>query len=157
MIAEALILASSLIGCASCWAFVQKHRISAEMQKEKLKHDLEVLKPTPEPVKPLRAEKPNPMQQSLTQLLKRREALEESISELRTRVIGYSDKSYASYRTDALTALEDARQEQKELVLEEVGLLEMMQTPRARVELDLEHEPEDETEEGEEEYDRGQA
>ena len=45
---------------------------------------------------------------------------------MRNRVIGYSDRSYANYRSDALKALEDAREEQKELVLEEAGLLEMM-------------------------------
>lgn len=137
MIVEALIAGMSLVGCVGCWAAVQKHRIVAEMQKDKLKHDLEVLKPTPEPTPPPKTEKPSPMQQSLTQLLKRREELEENITELRNRIIGYNSKEYAGYREDTLKALEDAREEQKELVLEETGLLEMMQESKKRIASDV--------------------
>jgi len=134
MIVEALIAGMSLVGCVGCWAAVQKHRIEAEMQKDKLKHDLEVLKPPQEPAPP---SKPDPMQQSLTQLLDRRKKLEDSITDLRTRIIGYADKSYAQYREDTLKALDDAREEQKELVLEETGLLEMMQESKKRIATDV--------------------
>lgn len=127
MIVETLIMGMSLVGCAGCWAAVQKHRIVAEMQKDKLKHDLEVLKPAPEPVVKV---EPSPAQQSLTALLERREKLENHITELRKRVSEYSEARFAQYRTDALQALEDARQEQQELVLEQTGLLEMMQGVR---------------------------
>ena len=116
---------------------VQKHRIVAEMQKDKLKHDLEVLKPTPEQTPPPKTEKPSPMQQSLTQLLARRERLEDDISDLRTRIIEYTDKSYAQYRDDTLKALKDAREEQKELMLEEIGLLEMMYEQKKRIATDV--------------------
>jgi transposase len=112
------------------------------MQKHKLNHDLEVLKPPPE--REARAEKPSPWQQSLTQLHTRRRTLEDNITDLRTRIIGYADKSYAQYREDTLKALEDAREEQKELVLEETGLLEMMQETgekdHKRVDLTPDHE-----------------
>jgi hypothetical protein len=157
MIAECLIAGVSLVGCVGCWAAVQKHRIVAEMQKDKLKHDLEVLKPTPEPLPPPKNEKPSPAQQALTQLLKRRDALEAHINEMRNRVIGYSDKSYTQWRVDALKALEDAREEQKELVLEEIGLLEMMQTTRARVKIDNEQEREEDELVEQEEENEGQA
>lgn len=124
MIVEALIAGASLVGCAGGWFAVQKHRITAEMQKHKLNHDLEVLRPTPTP----KGETPPcPAQQSLTALLERRERLENHITELRKRVCDYSEARFAQYRLDSLKALEDAREEQKELVLEETGLLEMMQ------------------------------
>lgn len=122
MIVEAFVAGFSLVGCVGCWVAVQKHRITAEIQKHKLNHDLEVLKPSPEP------KVESPTQQSLTALLQRRERLENQIIELRKRVFDYSESRFAQYRLDLLKALEDAREEQKELVLEETGLLEMMQT-----------------------------
>jgi hypothetical protein len=76
---------------------------------------------------------------------------------MRNRVIGYSDKSYTQWRVDALKALEDAREEQKELVLEEIGLLEMMQTTRARVKIDNEQEREEDELVEQEEENEGQA
>ncbi len=124
MIVEALVAGASLVGCVSCWVAVQKHRIAAEMQKHKLNHDLEVLRPTPE-LKNDAA--PCPAQQSLTALLERRERLEDHITELRKRVCDHSEARFVQYRSDSLKALEDAREEQKELVLEETGLLKMMQ------------------------------
>lgn len=130
MIGEAFVLAVSLLGCASCWAFVQKHRITAEMQKHKLNHDLEVLRPPPDPQIQPKPEKPSPLQQSLTELLNRRRNLEAHINQLRDRAseYRYSNREYTQFRADALKALSDAREEQKELVLEEAGLLEMMQS-----------------------------
>lgn len=124
MIIEVLLVATSIVGCAGCWAAVQKHRISAELQKHKLDHDLEVLKPPPMPK--IAPPPETPAQQSLTALLERRESLETHITELRKCVCDYHEERFAQYRTDALQALEDAREEQKELVLEETGLLEMM-------------------------------
>lgn len=69
------------------------------------------------------------MQQSLVALLSRRKTLEDQIARLRDTVRDSNgeSKAYAKYRSDALKALEDARKEQQELVLEQVGLLEMMQ------------------------------
>jgi len=128
LIVETLIAGSTLIGFAICWAVVQKHRITAEMQKHKLNHDLEVLKPTPEP-KP-EPTPPSPAQQSLTALLERRENLERHINDIRKRVADYTEARFAQYRADSLQALEDARQEQQELVLEQTGLLEMMHQVR---------------------------
>lgn len=125
MIVEAFVAGFSLVGCVGCWVAVQKHRITAEIQKHKLNHDLEVLKPSPEPKVETT---PSPTQQSLTALLQRRERLENQIIELRKHVFNYSEARFAQYRLDSLKALEDAREEQKELVLEETGLLEMMQT-----------------------------
>lgn len=135
MIVEALILSSSLIAGICSWAFVQKHRIEAEMQKVKLNHDLEVLRPTPEPRTPPKPEKPNPMLQSLTELLHRRRNLEAHINQLRDRAseYRYSSREYAQFRADALKALSDARDEQKELVLEETGLLKMMQASEGKL------------------------
>jgi transposase len=138
MIVEALIAGMSFVGSVGCWAAVEKHRISAEMQKDKLKHDLEVLKPTPEPKI---VEEPSPAQQSLTALLERRESLENHITELRRRVSDCQEARFAQYRTDSLKVLENARQEQQELVLEQVGLLEMMGNhvkARVKIEDDLE-------------------
>lgn len=156
MIVETLIAGMSLLGCVGCWAAVQKHRIVAEMQKDKLKHDLEVLKPTPEPLPPPRVTPPSPPQQALTALLERRETLETQISDLRQRVCDYGEARFNQYRIDALKALEDAREEQKELVLEETGLLEMMQEPKKRIATDVDQDlaelldERDETDEGHE-------
>jgi transposase len=132
MIVEALIAGMSLVGCVGCWAAVQKHRIVAEMQKDKLKHDLEVLKPTSEPLPPPRVVPPSPPQQALTALLERRETLENQILDLRKRISEHGEGRFTQYRADALKALEDAREEQQELVLEETGLLEMMQESKPR-------------------------
>lgn len=126
MIVETLIMGASLVGCMGCWAAVQKHRLTTELQKHKF--DCEVLKPPPEPVAPvLPPAPPSPAQQSLTALLERREKLENHITALRTRVSDYSEARFTQYRADALKAIEDAREEQQELVLEQTGLLEMMQ------------------------------
>lgn len=135
MIVEALIMGASLVGCAGCWATVQKHRISGEMQKHKLDHDLEVLRPQPEPKIELEPTSPSPVQQSLTALLERRQNLENHISELRKRVCDYSEARFAQYRADSLKALEDAREEQQELVLEQTGLLEMTQNMRVATDI----------------------
>lgn len=126
MIVEALIAGASLIGCAFSWVTVQKHRTVATMQKQKLDHELEVLRPAPEP-RP-EPKMPSPMQQSLTELLARRRTLETHITSLRAHAADfrYSSNDSVKFRADCLKALEDARDEQKELVLEELGLLEMM-------------------------------
>lgn len=130
MIVETLILGASAVGAMGCWAMVQKHRITSELQKHKIDADYKIMNPPPEPapyVAPAPRLDPSPAQQSLTALLARRESLEQNINTMRERVANYTDKSYAQYRTDALEAIEDARKEQQELVLEQTGLLEMMQ------------------------------
>ncbi len=141
MIVEALILGASVVGCMGCWATVIKHKLNVELQKHKIDADYEVLKPVPEPIRATVQPAPSPMQQSLTALLFRREKLEHQITEIRTRVSGYPDKSYTQYRTDALTTLEDARKEQQELVSEEVNLLEMMQGVKKDVKVDASEKP----------------
>lgn len=130
MIVEFLIMGSSLLGCVGCWAAVAKHRISAELQKHKINIDLQMVNPPPEPRPAPVVEPPSPTQQSLTELLTRRRTLEANISKLREQACSfnqYDEKKYAAYRADTLKALEDARTEQQELVLEQTGLLEMMQ------------------------------
>ena len=126
MIAETLITGATLLGSVGCWAAVQKHRLTVELQKHKINVDMEVLKPVPEPVLPPPTQ---PAEQSLKELLSRRRNLENHITSLRERASDsrFSDKSYAQYRADALKALEDARQQQQELVAEEGRLLEMLQ------------------------------
>lgn len=133
-ITEVLILGASVVGCVGCWATVARHRLSVELQKHKITTDYEYTKPAPDPLPP--PEKPSSQQQaldaqkkSLDGLLERREKLEDHITALRNSTADgrYVDKSYNQWRADALKALDDARKEQQELVLEETGLLEMMQ------------------------------
>jgi len=133
-ITEVLILGASLVGCVGCWATVARHRLSIELQKHKITTDYEYTKPAPEPVPPRKD--PTATQQaldaqkkSLDALLERRKTLENHITALRNSSADgrYVDKAYNQWRSDALKALEDARKEQQELVLEETGLLEMMQ------------------------------
>ena len=117
MIVEFLIMGSSFVGIAGCWAAVQKHKLTTQLEMHRLNN--EVLKPAPEPVPPAPPRpEPSPTQQALTELLKRRRTLEDN---------QYEEKKYTLWRADTLKALEDARTEQQELVLEETGLLEMMQ------------------------------
>lgn len=65
--------------------------------------------------------------QALDHVLNRRATLEARIDEARGRVVGYADKQYAQYRTDALHAIEDARKEQAELVAQQAELLDLIQ------------------------------
>jgi len=130
-ITEVLILGASMVGCVGCWAAVQKHRIDAQMQKQKLDHDLEVLKPQAEPQPPpLPKKDPTPDQQTLNALLQRRETLEDNITDLREKATTYSQyhggKQYETLRADALKSLEDARTELTDLVDEIDKLLNSM-------------------------------
>ena len=121
MVIETVIFGASLVGCFGCWTSVLRHKLTMELEKHKLNN--EALKP-PVEVPP----KPAPAQQSLTALLSRRKDLEEHINILRTRASDqrYNDKNFSQYRADSLKALEDARKEQQELVVEEKNLIELM-------------------------------
>ena len=128
---EALVLGASVVGAIGCWAAVQKHRIDAQMQKQKLDHDLEVLKPQAEPAPPPPPKKePSPDQQTLNALLQRRKTLEDNITALRDKATTYSQyqggKQYETLRADALKSLEDARTELADLVNEIDKLLNSM-------------------------------
>jgi len=134
MIGEMLVVGGSLVGCVTCWAMVARHKLNIELQRHKITTDYEYTKPIPDPLPP--PEKPSAKQQaldalkkSLDSLLERRKKLEDHITTLRNTTADgrYCDKSYAQWRADALKALEDARAEQQELVLEETDLLEMIQ------------------------------
>jgi len=114
VIVESLILGSSLVSIVACWAHVQKHKMNVY---------LEMLKPTPEPVRVEPPVPPGALQLSLTSLLSRRAELEEHITELRNSFTEYNGKNKESIKQ----ALEDARTEQQELVLEQIGLLELIQ------------------------------
>ena len=148
MIVETLIMGASMVGCMGCWAAVQKHRITMEVEKHKLNN--EALKPPPEKPEPLSLEQQtfdvkrlreqqaidarlkaeqqvfDAKKQALDHVLSRRRTLENKIDETRVRVTGYADKQYAQYRTDALEALEDARKEQMELVAQQAELLALI-------------------------------
>jgi hypothetical protein len=119
MVIETLIAGVTILGSVGCWAAVAKHRLTVELQKHEINVDLEVLKPVPEPSPP--APPPHPAQQSLNELLSRRRNLENHITMLRERASDsrYAAKDCAQYRADALKALEDARKQQQELVVEE--------------------------------------
>lgn len=134
MIAEFIVAGSTLLGCVACWMTVHKHRITSELQKFKIDTDYKVLNPPPPaPI----AEKPMPpdaqqqlrnaQQQALNALLKRREVLEDSIKKLReaatTCRVEYNRDISEHVRADALRALQDAREEQREIVSEEHALL----------------------------------
>lgn len=128
---EILAGGASLVGIAACWAMVQKHRIAAQMQKQKLDHDLEVLKPPAEPLPPPPPKKdPSPDQQTLNALLQRRKTLEDNITALREKATTFSQyqggKQYETLRSDALKSLEDARTELADLVDEIDKLLNSM-------------------------------
>ncbi len=135
MIVEALILGASLVGCTGFWATVMRHRYSVDLQKHKITSDLEAMKPWPEPVPPPPLpppkKEPTPNQQALTALLLRRANLEQNVTKLRDQSCQYSQydqgKKYELLRSDALKALDDARREQQELVVEIAALLETMQ------------------------------
>jgi len=130
MIIEALILGMSLVSIVGCWAHVQKHRLTVEFQKHKMNVELKMLEPAPDPVKPkVEPPPPGPFQQSLTALLARRHDLEERIDDIRNTVIDstYSEKRFETFRAHTIAMLENARKEHQELVLEQVGLLEMAQ------------------------------
>lgn len=139
MIVEALILGASIVGCAGCWASVVRHKFSIELQKHKINTDMEVLRPAPErPLPPPPKPDPTPeqvfaaaQQQALNELLARRRTLESNITKLRDQACQYNqypsdDKKYAAWRSDTLKALDDARKEQQELVVEEAKLLASM-------------------------------
>lgn len=65
--------------------------------------------------------------QALDHVLNRRRVLEAKIDECRGKVMGYVDKQYAQYRTDALEAMNDARKEQAELVTQQADLLALIE------------------------------
>ena len=75
---------------------------------------------------------------ALDHLLQRRSMLEGEIAKLRTSIQSYADKSYATYRADAVSALNDARKEQQELVVEQERLLATM---KGRNDVDAPEEP----------------
>lgn len=134
MILEFLISGATLVGCMSCWAIVAKHKLSVELQKHKITTDYESIKPMPEPPPPKK--EPTIAQQvldsqkkTLEALLERRKALEVHINNLRNVTADgrYSDKSYNQWRENTVTALNDARKEQQELVREQADLIGRMQ------------------------------
>lgn len=131
IVLEILAGGTSLFGIAACWAAVQRHRIAAQMQKQKLDHDLEVLKTPAEPLPPPSPKKdPTPDQQTLNALLQRRKTLEDNITQLREKATTFSQyqggKQYETLRADALKSLEDARTELADLVDEIDRLLKSM-------------------------------
>lgn len=138
MIAELIVIGACLLGCAMCWAAVQKHKISSELQKHKITTDYKIIMPAPEspPARELNLIEES-IQTSLRELLARRSTLEDNISQIREQACEYnryasegSGRNYDSYvqwRADSLKALQDAREEQQELALEEIKLLELLQ------------------------------
>lgn len=142
MVYEALIAGGTLLGCVGFWAAVARHRLTMEFQKQKLQHDLEVLRPPEPKIPPPPKKEPTPKQQALTALLKRRADLEGSITALRERSCTFSkyhgDKQYEQLRADSLKVLEDARKEQAQLVVELEKLLKSM---NEGLDEEEEHEP----------------
>lgn len=78
----------------------------------------------------------NSQRQALEHLLSRRSNLNDEIGNLRSGIQTRSDKQYAQWRTDSLTALADARKEQQELTLEQEKLLSTMKVRIDETELD---------------------
>lgn len=124
MIFEILVASVGAVGCMACWAIVQKHRITSELQKHKIDTEYKALNAArPE----LELPKPSLRQQALTTLLARRATLEFQIDGLRRTAtnlqLQYGTDISRQQRTDALQALKDARKEQQELIIEQEKLL----------------------------------
>ena len=117
------LIAFVVIVVSSTWSSVKKHAAARRAEVD-LK---QVEAAFPQPAR----EDPSPQQQALTTLLNRRRDLEDKINKLREQATylrtEYGQDIAKQHRSDALKALEDARQEQKELVQELAKLLATME------------------------------
>lgn len=127
---EVLVLGASVVGCVSCWTAAQKHRLTTELQKHKLNHDLEVLRPV-EPKMPLPPKKGTDAATAGPDRVAETTGRPRGKHHLTSGAIVYVQsvqrgKQYEQLRTDALRALEDAREEQAELIIDLEKLLNSM-------------------------------